>query len=69
MNDIDYDTPINRYIFECCIRCGKFIRTKDKTKLVLFMMDHYGKDGIRLCNKKWYGEFVWTILNWRYRNV
>lgn len=68
MKPVDFDKPINQYIFECCIDCGKFIRTNDKAKLTLFMLDHYGMDGIKRCTHKWYGEFVYTLLNWRYRN-
>ena len=68
MGNVDYDKPINQYIFESCINCGRFIRTKDKVRLTLFMFDHYGEEGIRRCSNKWYGEFVWTLLNWRYRN-
>ena len=69
MKPVDYDTPLPMYIFESCIFCGKFIKTKDKTRLSLFMYDHYGQEGIRRCKKTWYGEAVWTILNWKYRNV
>jgi hypothetical protein len=67
-NNVDFDKPIPKYIFESCIDCGRFTRTKDKAKLVLFMMDHYGEDGIKRCYHRWYGEFVWTLLNWRHRN-
>jgi len=67
-NNVDFDKPLPMYIFQSCIQCGKFTRTKDKTRLVLFMMDHYGVDGIRKCTKTWYGEFVYTLLNWRHRN-
>ena len=63
INDINFDKPINQYIFECCIDCGRFVRTKDKTTLVLFMYDHYGEDGIKKCRKTWYGKFVYTLLN------
>ena len=68
-NNVDFDKPINQYIFECCIDCGRFIRTKDKAKLTLFMFDHYGEKGIKRCYHRWYGEFVYTLLNWRYRNA
>jgi hypothetical protein len=68
MNDTDFDKPLNKYIFQSCIDCGKFIRTNDKTRLLLFMMDHYGGEGVKLCKHTWYGEFVYTLLNWRYRN-
>lgn len=68
MNNVDFDEPLNQYIFESCIRCGKFTRTKDKATLILFMMDHYGVDGTRRCKRTWYGEAVWTILNWKNRN-
>lgn len=68
MNNVNFDVPIPMYIFESCISCGKFIRTKDKQKLILFMYDHYGQDGIKNCSKKWYGEFVYTLLNWKSRN-
>jgi hypothetical protein len=68
MNNVNFDVPISMYIFESCISCGKFIRTKDKQRLILFMYDHYGQDGIKNCSKKWYGEFVYTLLNWKYRN-
>jgi hypothetical protein len=67
-NDVDFDKKIPVYIFQSCSNCGKFVRTKNKTKLILFMYDHYGMDGIRKCNGTWYGEFVYTLLNWRYRN-
>lgn len=67
-NDVDFDKPLPRYIFESCIHCGKFTRTKDKATLILFMYDHYGEDGIKKCNKTWYGEFVYTLLNWKHRN-
>ena len=68
-NDVDFDKPLSKYILESCIDCGKFIRTNNKTRLILFMMDHYGGDGIKLCSKTWYGRFVYTLLNWKYRNV
>lgn len=68
-NNVNYDIPLPKYIFESCIQCGRFIRTKDKVRLSLFMYDHYGAEGIRICTKKWYGEFLWTLLNWKYRNV
>ena len=32
------------------------------------MMDHYGGDGIKKCDKTWYGYAVYTLLNWKYRN-
>ena len=67
-NDVDFDKPLPKYILESCISCGKFIRTKDKTTLILFMYDHYGEDGIKKCSKTWYGEFVYTLLNWKHRN-
>jgi hypothetical protein len=67
-SNVDYDKPLSKYVFESCIYCGKFIRTKNKIRLTLFMHDHYGAEGIRLCNKTWYGEFVYTLLNWKYRN-
>jgi len=66
---VDYDKPLPMHIFEACIDCGKFIRAKSKTKLTLFMMDHYGMNGIKRCSHKWYGEFIYTLLNWKYRNV
>ena len=68
MNDVDFDKPLNKYIFECCIDCGKFIRTNDVTRLLLFMMDHYGGDGIKKCSKTWYGSLVYSLLNWKHRN-
>lgn len=67
-NNVDYDKLLPMYIFQSCIYCGKFIRTKNKIRLSLFMHDHYGVDGIRLCSKTWYGEFIYTLLNWKYRN-
>ena len=67
-NDVDFDKPLPKHILESCISCGKFIRTRDKTTLILFMYDHYGEDGIRKCSKTWYGEFVYTLLNWKHRN-
>jgi hypothetical protein len=69
MNDVNFDKPLPKYIFESCIDCGKFIRTNDKTRLILFMMDHYGGDGVKLCSKTWYGYALYTLLNWKYRNV
>jgi hypothetical protein len=66
--NVDYDKPLPMYILESCIDCGKFIRTKDKAKLTLFLMDHYGIAGIRRCNKTWYGKYLYTLLNWRSRN-
>ena len=69
MNDVNFDKPLNKYIFESCIDCGKFIRTNDKTKLILFMMEHYGGESIKVCSKTWYGYAVYTLLNWKYRNV
>lgn len=69
MNNVDFDKPLNQYIFECCINCGRFTRTKNKERLILFMMDHYGVDGIKRCKDTWYGEYVWNIFNWKYRNV
>lgn len=67
MNDIDYDTPFAKPIFDCCIYCGRFIRTDNKEKLILFMYDHYGQDGIKRCKDTWYGEYVWNFFNWKYR--
>jgi hypothetical protein len=67
-NDVDFDKPLPRYILESCIHCGKFTRTRDKATLILFMYDQYGEDGIRKCRKTWYGEFVYTLLNWKHRN-
>ena len=69
MNNVDFDKPLPKYIFESCIYCGKFIRTNDKARLILFMMDHYGGEDVKICNKTWYGEFVYTLLNWRHRNA
>ena len=69
MNNINFEKSLPMYIFESCIYCGRFIRTKDKARIILFMMDHYGKEGIRKCSKRWYGNFVYTLLNWRYRNI
>jgi hypothetical protein len=57
MNDVNFDKPLSKYIFETCIDCGKFIRTNDKTRLILFMMDHYG------------GYALYTLLNWKHRNI
>jgi hypothetical protein len=68
-NNVNYDEPIPMHIFQSCIDCGRFIRTNNKTKLTLFMMDHYGQNGIKRCSHKWYGEFIYTLLNWKYRNV
>jgi len=68
MNDVDFDKPFIRHISECCIHCGKFIRTRDKTRLLLFMYDHYGEDGIKRCTKTWYGSLVYSLINWKHRN-
>ena len=68
MKKVDYDKPLPMHILESCIDCGKFIRTKDKANLTLFLMDHYGIEGIRRCNKTWYGKYLYTLLNWRHRN-
>ena len=67
-NSVNWDVKLNKYVFESCINCGNFIRTNDKTRLTLFMMDHYGKDGIRLCKSRFYGKIVWTLANWKYKN-
>lgn len=66
--NIDFDKKINQYILEVCIHCGKIIRTKDKKRLVLFMLDHYGKDNIRLCKDKFYGKIIFSLVNWKHRN-
>ena len=68
-NNVNYDIPLPKPILEACIDCGAFIRTKSKIKITLFLMDHYGVDGIKRCSHKWYGEFIYTLLNWKYRNV
>ena len=68
MNNVNFDQPISKYITESCITCGKVIRTNNKTRLILFMMDHYGGEGIKRCSKTWYGYYVHTLLNWRNRN-
>jgi hypothetical protein len=67
-NNVDFDKPLPMYIFQSCITCGKFLRTKNKTNLILFMYDHYGEDGIKRCSKTWYGSLVYSLLNWRSRN-
>jgi hypothetical protein len=66
MNNVDFDKPLPKYIRECCISCGRFIKTKDKAKLILFMYDHYGEDGIKRCSNTWYGPLVYTLRNLRY---
>ena len=66
--NIDFDKKINQYILEVCIHCGKIIRTKDKKKLILFMLDHYGSDDVRLCKDKFYGKFTFNLVNWKSRN-
>lgn len=68
MNNVNFDKPLPRYIFNSCIHCARFVRTKDKARLTLFMMDHYGADGIRKCDDKWYGLALYTLMNWKYRN-
>lgn len=67
-NTINFDKKLPNYVFDSCIHCGAFIRTKDKARLTLFMMDHYGKPGIRRCRDKRYGRLFWNILNWKHRN-
>lgn len=49
IKDVNWDEPINQKILEECHRCGDFIITDQKDELSLFMYDHYGKDGIRIC--------------------
>jgi hypothetical protein len=68
-NDVNFDKPIPKHIFESCIDCGAIIRTNDKTRLILFMMDHYGGEGIKRCTRTWYGHAFYTLINWKYRNV
>lgn len=47
--NVNWDKPLKEPIFEDCHRCNDFIITTDKAELSLFMLDHYGKDGIRIC--------------------
>lgn len=69
MNNVDFDKPISKKIFQSCIDCGRFINTNDKTRLILFMLDHYGEDKVKKCKRTWYGHAFYTLLNWKYRNV
>jgi hypothetical protein len=45
----NWDIPLPESIIENCHRCNDFIVTNLKHEIALFMLDHYGKDGIRKC--------------------
>lgn len=49
---INWDQKLTETLIEYCHRCNDFIVTNDKAELTLFMFDHYGKDGIRLCTAR-----------------
>jgi hypothetical protein len=49
-NSVNWDIPLPETTIEECIRCKDFIVTNDKAELVLFMLDHYGQDGIKKCS-------------------
>jgi hypothetical protein len=66
---VDYDKPISKYIFQSCWTCGKMIRTKNKTKLSLFMLDHWGKEGIKKCKPNLWGHIVNSYYQWNTRNI
>ena len=67
--EIDWDVPIKMYIFESCWNCGKFIRTKNKQRLALFMHDHWGIEESRRCRPNKFGKLVQKYYLWKYRNV
>jgi hypothetical protein len=50
-NNVDFDQPLPKKLFEDCIRCGEFIISDDKAEITLFMLDHYGSN--RLCKAEW----------------
>jgi hypothetical protein len=68
-NDIDFDKPLPIYVFEACWNCGAILRTKDKARLSLFMLDHWGMDDIRRCKANVWGKLVKKFYMWKYRNV
>jgi len=67
--DIEWDKKINKYIFQSCWTCGKMIRTKDKQKLTLFMLDHWGMEGIKKCKPNLWGHIVNSYYMWKTRNI
>jgi len=50
-NNVNFDQPLPKKLFEDCIRCGEFIVSDDKAEITLFMLDHYGSN--RLCKAEW----------------
>lgn len=67
--DIDWDVKLKKYIFQSCWTCGKMIRTKDKKKLTLFMLDHWGMEDIKKCKPNLWGHIVNSYYMWRTRNI
>lgn len=68
-NSVNFDKPIPMYIFESCWTCGKFVRTKNKVKLSLFMLDHWGQDGIKKCKPTLRGHIVKSYADWKYNDL
>lgn len=46
---VNWDARLPEKMIQDCHRCDDFIISDDKAEIVLFMLDHYGKDGIRKC--------------------
>ncbi len=66
---IDFDKKLPKYVSQTCWTCGRYIRTKDKARLSLFMLDHWGQDGIKRCTPTFYGKLVNKYMMWRTRNI
>lgn len=49
LNPVNWDLRLPDKLIEHCHRCGDFIVSDDKAEITLFMFDHYGREGIRLC--------------------
>jgi hypothetical protein len=66
---IDFDKKLSKYVSQTCWTCGAYIRTKDKARLSLFMLDHWGQDDIKRCTPTFYGKLVNKYMMWRTRNI
>lgn len=66
---INFDQKLKKYVSQTCWTCGAYVRTKDKEKLTLFMLDHWGQDGIKKCEPTKYGKLVSKYMMWRTRNI
>jgi hypothetical protein len=68
-SNIDFDKKLGKKIFQSCWTCGSFVRTNDKARLALFMLDHWGMDGIKKCKPNPWGRIVNKYYMFRYRNI